>query len=181
MLIHTIVKINLVREGYLHNHPYHLISDEEMIDAFLKVTRDKNNQIDSIEGYFPDMYSGADLPQSLQPAYIDLVENIMYHLDSYKNSEDKSYVIPDWVYSYMIGSCIVQNSPTEDKHDLFVLLNLDNIDDEFTDDIYTSCYNISKEWIKKLPPSKNNHRPPTMFGEPHVIKSLRLLKVDVLS
>ena len=34
--IHDIIKIKYVREGWLPNWPYHLISDQEMCDAFLK-------------------------------------------------------------------------------------------------------------------------------------------------
>lgn len=32
--IHDIIKIKYIREGYLSNIPYHLVSDEEMFYAF---------------------------------------------------------------------------------------------------------------------------------------------------
>lgn len=34
-LVHDLIKIKYVREGYLPNYPYHLISDSEMCDAFI--------------------------------------------------------------------------------------------------------------------------------------------------
>lgn len=172
-LVDDIVKMNLVREGYLPNYPYHLISDNEMIDAFMLVDEEGN-----LSGYFADHYPNDNLPQELRDEYVKLVEGIQYHLNRHR--VDSEYVIPDWVYSYMVGSCVGPDSDTLDKHDLFVLLNLDNVDDEFTSDIHQSCYDISKDWIRKLNPSVQDHRPPTMFGEPHVIKSLRLAQVNVL-
>lgn len=172
-LVHDIIKMNLVREGYLPNHPYHLISDSEMIDAFISIDGDG-----TLSGYFSDHYPTDALSQDLQDAYIQLVQAIQYHLNEYKS--DSEYEIPDWVYSYMMGSCVGPDSDTLDKHDLFVLLNLDNIDDEFNSNIHQSCYAISKDWVRKLNPAVQDHRPPTMFGEPHVIKSLRLAEVNVL-
>ena len=35
MLVHDLIKIKLVRAGYLPNYPYHLISDKEMCEAFI--------------------------------------------------------------------------------------------------------------------------------------------------
>lgn len=35
MMLHDQIKIEYVRQGYLPNYPYHLISDKEMFDAFL--------------------------------------------------------------------------------------------------------------------------------------------------
>lgn len=172
-LVHDIIKMNFVREGYLPNHPYHLISDNEMIDAFIHIDSAGNKS-----GYFVDYYPSDELQGQLLTTYNNLVESIVYHLEQYKS--DSSYVIPDWVYSYMVGSCVGPQSSTLDKHDLFVLLNLDNTDDEFNTEIYKSCYETSKEWIRKLNPTIQDHRPPTLFGEPHVVKSLRLAQVDVL-
>ncbi len=172
-LIHDVIKMNLVREGYLPNHPYHLISDVEMIDAFLSVDSEGN-----ASGYFADYYPDhRDMP-TLHNYHEKLVEGILYHLNKYK--DDNTYEIPDWIYSYMIGACVGPKSDTLERHDLFTLLNLDNTDDEFTERIHFECYNVSKDWIRKLNPSIQDHRPPTIFGEPHVIKSLRLAQVNVL-
>ena len=172
-MTHDIIKMNLVRQGYLPNHPYHLISDNEMIDAFMKIDGDGH-----LLGYFADYYPNEYLGSELQDEYLQLVEGIHYHLEQYKSNTE--YEIPDWVYSYMLGSCVGPQSDTLDRHDLFVLLNLDNVDDEFNPAIHSSCYTVSKDWVRKLNPSIQDHRPPTMFGEPHVIKSLRLAQVNVL-
>lgn len=172
-LTHDLIKMNLAREGYLPNYPYHLLSDKEMIDAFIKI-----DSGGTLSGYFADFYPDSYLEGEMSDEYRTLVDGICYHLGQYLMN--KEYIIPDWVYSYMLGSCIGPQSDTLDKHDLFVLLNLDNIDDEFDLPIHKSCYDISKEWVHKLSPSVQEHRPPTLFGEPHVIKSLRLAQVDVL-
>lgn len=169
--IHNLIKIKYTREGYLPNYPHHLISDVEMCDAFL-------NPDEAKPSYFYDNYPCLD--QSLQDKYNDLVSALRTHIDRLKSSKDASYELPEWVYSYMLGSVISINSPELDKHDLFVLMNMDNIDDEFTADISASCYELSKRWLSKLPMSKRDNRVPTMFGEPHVIKYLRLLNVGVV-
>ena len=168
MFIHNVIKMNYVREGYLPNYPYHLISDEEMFAAFLN---------DSEECYFNIMYPCRY--EELKSQYNELVDAIKYHIDSFLTGETSS--IPDWVYSYMLGSTITYTSNIQDKHDLFVLMNLDNIDDEFTSAICSTCLSLSASWINKLSSTDKNHRPPTMFGEPHVIKALRLLNSDYLS
>lgn len=172
MLIHDIIKMNYVREGYLPNHPYHLISDKEMFDAFLTI---KGSLIDeNMEGYFFDKYPCID--SRLKDEYNKLIYDILTHIDAFEKSTDNSYVIPDWVYSYMLGQCVGPKSDTLDRHDLLVLLNLDNIDDEITPDVCQACWSISSKWVSKL----NYKREPTMFGEPHVIKSLRLLSADLV-
>jgi len=71
-----------------------------------------------------------------------------------------------------------------DEADIYYLYEIAEIDRpkglaEFTPDLARYCYQVSSEWIKKLP-AKYGHRPPTMFGEPHVTKSLRLLQANVL-
>lgn len=169
MLIHTIIKINYVREGYLPNHPYHLISDEEMFEAFLS---DDENCFFTVN--YPCMYD------DFKDSYEELRSAIQYHINEYIQS-DHTYVIPDWVYSYMTRSVVTIDSDTADRHDLLALLNLDNINDIITKEAMESCLSISTSWVHKLPPTRNNHRPPTMFGEPHVIKSLRLLRAGGLS
>ena len=35
MFIHDLIKIKYIREGYLPNYPYHMISDEEVFNAFI--------------------------------------------------------------------------------------------------------------------------------------------------
>ena len=35
--LHDTIKIDLIRQGYLPNYPYHMISDIEMCKAFLDV------------------------------------------------------------------------------------------------------------------------------------------------
>lgn len=169
-LIHNLIKLKMIKEGYLPNYPYHLISDSEMCDAFLSDDTSKPS-------YFYDNYPCLD--SSLQEAYDALVESLKIHLNRLKESKDAYYQLPDWVYSYMLGSVISINSSELDKHDMFVLMNMDNIDDEFTADISKSCYMLSKQWLSKLPNSKKDNRVPTMFGEPHVIKYLRIMNVEV--
>ena len=64
----------------------------------------------------------------------------------------------------------------ENKKNLkdFDVFCFDNLDDVFTRQVARRCYHISKDWLKKLPASQKEHRSPTMFGELHVLKSLRL-------
>ena len=57
---------------------------------------------------------------------------------------------------------------------MLVFLNVDNIDDVFTLEACKGCLFISKQWISKLDTKLLDHRPPTMFGEPHVLKYIRL-------
>lgn len=159
-LVNESIKIKYVEEGYLPNYPYYLISDKEMIKAFLRED----------DGYFAMNYPCDD--ENLIDAYQLLLTEITYHLNQYL--ADNKYNIPSWVYSYMIGDAVCDNSSQLDKHSLFTMLNLDNINDEFTPQIYESVYEVSQNWLRKLPADKLEHRPPTMFGEPHVIKSLKL-------
>lgn len=161
MFIHDILKIKYVREGFLPDYPYHLISDEEMFYAFLN---------DEKECFFRDMYPC--ISDSLKSKYDKLVEEIRYHINQYLSA--KVDILPDWVYSYMLGSTIGPNSDLYDIHDMLVLLNLDNIEDTITVEIYNSIYNISQQHVRKLIEEERIHRPPTIFGEPHVIKILRL-------
>lgn len=163
--------------GYLPNYPYHLISDTEMVNAFLPnnlitVDEDGNKAIDSsVVSFFSDMYPCPDL--ILMAEYLELVISLRYHLDKFIDLHG-AYTIPDWVYSYMIGAVIGENSSTDDKHDLLMLMNLDNVPDNWTPEAAHYAYKISKMWIAKLSSTAREHRSPTMFGEPHVIKYLRL-------
>lgn len=44
----------------------------------------------------------------------------------------------------MLGEVVNFHSSQKDVHDLLVLLNLDNLYDEFDEEIYTSIYKVSK-------------------------------------
>ena len=239
MFIHEIMKINYVRQGYLANYPYHLLSDSELFNAFLcfetsmdEVTARRIKEANSDYSLFErpkdylrhnhlftyDVYTTPDNVQCIKirgskrnlmaflaansldtevslsdecyfsdnypllfPKYMDtyniLVDALVYHLDLYLQTikSAERYVVPNWVYSYMNGSSISINSPYLDKSGLFTLLNQDNIECPFTTDVFDQILSISSDWIKKLPPAKRENRPATIFGEPHVIKSLRLL------
>lgn len=182
-LIDTVIKIKYISMGYLPNYPYHLISDTEMVNAFLPnnsiiVDEDGNKAIDSsVVSFFGDMYPCPD--STLIAEYLELVTSLRYHLDKFIYSHG-AYTIPDWVYSYMIGAVIGENSSTDDKHDLLTLMNLDNVADNWTPEAAHYAYKISKLWIAKLASTAREHRAPTMFGEPHVIKYLRLDSSEVI-
>lgn len=235
MFIHDIIKIEYIRQGYLPDFPYHLISDEEMFNAFivdeLKVTKEEALKIkkgqstlwDAPKTYInlyklasfefitegteqmlvirgsrsklaefnesvglnckcelsPECYFATNYPllyDKFDSEYTSLVEAIYYHIQAHLDSADSIDVIavPDWIYSYMHGSVVGPNSSEIDVHYLLGLLNLDNLEGEFTEKVCSSCLEISSKWVKKLPPSKSTMRPPAMFGELHVIKSLRI-------
>lgn len=171
--IHDAAKIRLSKLGYLPNYPYHLISDEELFDAF--ISSDPSKQT-----YFSDYYPC--LAESLQEAYENLVKGILYHIDSYKKEKGGRIPLPIWIYSYMLGSAIGVESDKLDIHDLIYPLGVDNIEDEFNERAEIACYNISKRWIEsvgrsivKLPDGTEiDTRPPTLFGEPHVVKYIRV-------
>lgn len=167
MLTEDIVKINFIREGFLQDIPYYLISTEEMIDAFLN---------DSGYDYFHIMYPLID--DSLQREYDNLVNGIRSELNIYLDAikRSKDHKLPDWVYSYMLGQVIGPKSSQLDKHDLFVLLNCDNIDDDFNTGCASACYKASTLWLNKYAYQDTNSilRPATIFGEHHVMKYLRL-------
>ena len=100
MFIHDIIKIKLSREGYLPDYPYHLISDEEMFDAFFPYKYDENDVLSGYSdfmaakiNYFRDNYPLID--ESLEDKYKDLVTAIAWHIHEYKT--DEGYIIPDWI------------------------------------------------------------------------------------
>lgn len=161
-LIHDTIKIKYVEEGYLPDYPYHLVSDEEMCQAF--ILNDSN--------YFDDYYPL--IAEDCKEEYKTLKEAILYHIDTFLKSIDDDRVLPDWVYSYMLGTVVSVNSDELDRHDLLVLLDCDNIEDTITAKAQRACYKESKEWLRRLTREEALHRPPTLFGEPHVIKSLRV-------
>lgn len=183
MFIHDVIKINLVREGYLPNYPYHLISDEEMCDAFLPYVYDPDDPLSGYEdcmnaeyNYFRDTYPL--LGEEIEGEYKILVSEIAWHLNELKKSNADSYTLPNWIYSYMLGAVLGPSSNQMDLHDMFVMLDTDNLFDEYDLKCAEACYAESDWWLKKLPQSQKSHRPPTMFGEPHVLKSLRLKASD---
>lgn len=167
-LIDIIIKIRYTRAGYLPNHPYHLISNAEMCDAFMT---------DNGTGYFFDTYPLVST--ELTGQYNLLVDALQYHISQLKADTSNTYQMPQWVYSYMLGAVISSTSDTYDIHDLIELLHISNTDDTFTEEVEQKCYQISVSWLKRIPNSNILHRPPTMFGEPHVIKALRLANVQI--
>lgn len=225
MFIHDLIKIKLVDEGYLPNIPYHLISDAEMCNAFI----DDSQGI--LRGYFIDNYPAytSDNINAVY-AYQNLILSIYCYLQLYLqyHKDNIEYKIPDWVYSYMLGSVISVNSDKRDIHDLIFPLGVDNIADDFddacmqacfdesfkrirqingcesidlpayadviadklrtvhildTDDrpkslysIYSNAYTISSSLFSPIVKAANQilSHPPTIFGEPLIIKSLRL-------
>lgn len=112
----------------------------------------------------------------------------MYYINECKQPQVDEYVFPDWVYSYMLGSVISVNSDGYDIQDLADMLNIEVDYGIFSSSLSSACYQISQEWLKKVTPDSRylrtedetlDLRPPTIFGEPHVIKYLRLLEVQV--
>lgn len=184
--VNDLIKIKYVSDGYLKNYPPHLISDSEMCDAFLKYPEDDTKTEDELweifladtsPSWFKDNFPLLD--GALESQYRELVSNIVYHLNVYKNDEMHEKTIPDWVYAYMNGSVISVNSTIPDIHDLLVLLGVDNLDDIFTPIAQSRCYQVSEAWLAKLPSEQLEHRSPTLFGAPHVIKSLRLNELSM--
>lgn len=165
MFTYDLIKIKYIDEGYLPNYPYRMITDKEMIDAFIRE-----------DGYFSDNYPCLD--ENLRDSYNKLIDAINYHLNEYLTN---GTAIPSWVVSYMMGFTISVNSDEREIDNLYTLLNLSHTGSqaEFGSKLFNECYTVSKEWVKKLP-SKYSNRPATMFGEPHVVKSLRLEDVNVL-
>lgn len=165
MHIHNIIKIMYVNMGFLPDHPYYLISDDEMFDAFL-----------GDDGFFATYYPCPD--EEFREAYNKLLNYIIECINDYKQEGTD---VPDWVYSYMIMCPTTFASPEEDVAYICEMANIDTpaILAEFNTEVASTCYKVSKKWLQKIP-SRTNNRPPTMFGEAHVIKSLRLMQANVL-
>jgi len=151
--------------GYLPDYPYYLISDEEMFDAFLREG-----------GFFETYYPCPE--DSLREAYDLLADCIKTKIQDYLTD---GTALPNWVYSYMIMNPITYQSSEADIEYICEMANIDipNGLPEFNAEVAEACYDISKKWIQKQP-SRFQDRPPTMFGEAHVIKSLRLDQANVL-
>lgn len=179
--IHDTIKILYTNLGYLPNYPYHLISDDEMFDAFMKEDG----------GVFTDYYPcGKPVPENISSrewddlseydpwdgdlitAYEYLKECIFSKITLYRRDQTKT--IPNWVYSYMLLTPISYDSTEIDIQYLYDLIGL-NSDAEmpkFNHEVAKYCFAISNDWIHKTPGLAD--RVPSMFGEAHVIKSLRL-------
>ena len=165
--VDTLVRIHYVELGYLPNLPYHMITDEEMIDAFIG----DGNYFDSVY-YCPG--------ESVQKEYDALRTYISGVLTDYLSGTGDVTKIPSWIYAYMLGNVITYTSDAEDITYLYQLNNLipETSYDIFSEQLASSCLEVSKAWIAKLT-SSDSARVPTPFGEPHVIKSLRLSAATV--
>lgn len=184
MFVHDYIKLMYTNIGYLPGYPYYLISDDEMFNAFTKVGG-------FFDAYYPCPCSGECPCDILCPGYTDPTQTKL--VDAYNTlrkyindtiseyQEGKLDSLPDWIYSYMIGSCIGIQSEENDLYYLNDLLKLSTTkgEPEFTVATAIACYNVSSAWLKKQP-TRVNKRPPTLFGEPHVIKSLRLDQANIL-
>lgn len=165
--LHDTIKIDLIRQGYLPNYPYHMISDIEMCKAFLDV--------DNHTGAFYDYYPLLD--EQYEPEYTQIVTAINDQLMQCQDMFNDEVIFDDWVYSYMLNSVISVKSDGYDIQYLADMLNVTVDFGVFSKNLYGPILEISKEWMDKLP--NPSQRPPTIFGEPHVIKYLRLLDVQV--
>lgn len=156
MMLNDVVKINLSRNGYVPDYPPHLISRSEMKAGAL--------------AWIADMYP-APPNGYLAAEYNALISNVTDALSDFVNAEDETE-LPDWIYAYLLGTVVGPNSDTTDRHNVLVLMGLDNVDDEFTLPVYKRCYEVSTQWLAKYGIVE---RMPTMFAEPHVIKYFRLV------
>lgn len=194
MLIHDILKIKYVSLGYIKkNYPYHLISDEEMFNAFIDLgTGFTSNLIDPnvrfFDMYYPSPFAEEDYIYQKKNAMGEVISEISLsgeytklknyiiscindYLQYYGTSEESEHLVPDWIYTYMLGEVVYQRSEYLDIQDTLTLLNCSNIDNIFTREACVNCYRVSSNYISTL---TTGIRPPTIFGEPHVIKNLRM-------
>ena len=157
--IHNIIKIKYVKEGYLPDYPYHMISDKEMFDAFIF------NDIN----FFDIFYK---LPSdNLKPQRDKLKQYIQ---NAIKNNE-----VSNWIYSYMLGEVISPSSDQQEISDLINLIYPNSKQSEFNEDIAEQCLKISQAWLYGSNYSgQESRRPATIYGEPIVIKSLRLTSLQ---
>lgn len=224
MLVKDIIKIRYSNDGYLPDYPYHMISDKEVVTAFAD---------NSGAGFFKDNYPCLVEEAEFMKAYNQLFLSIMYYICSNFCIENSDVSVPDWVYSYMLGSTISINSDDLDIHDLSVSLGTDNMADTFTSACSEACLKVSQQWLGKydtvidvpdiyvgklenllnisiictlggqsiyytegddpqpievntlydLLTKVNNNKiymePPSMFGEAHVLKALRLQQTAI--
>lgn len=205
MFLDDIVKIHFSEAGYLPQYRPAQISDKEMCDAFLSYpnskyvdsagvvhtrTDDERWELylnDASPSVFKDNYSvqsivgfssaEPDVQSVLTSAYRVLVEGLVHQLDTYKASVDDNKVLPNWVYSYMLCSTLTYTSPTLELHDLQSLMNTQKHSDVFDTVTALNCYECSKVWVSRH--AQRGARCPTIFGEPHVLKYLRLKSAAV--
>lgn len=198
-IVKDAVKIHFVEEGYLKNIPYHLISDDEMLSAFISVpyvevspeesdahpeyvVKDGHYECNGYPvynlskrgsvSYFHDNYPCVD--PSMEEKYETLISGILNAIHDFRQGIIEG--IPDYIYSYMLDSTIGPSSSAIDIHDCLTLMNLDNLEDEFNLAASNTCYKLSVQWLRKQNHKALYNRPPTIFAEPHVIKSLRLMQ-----
>ncbi len=194
MLVHDIIKIKYVKLGFIKkNYPYHLISDEEAFNAFIDLgTGFESSLIDPnvrfFDMYYPNPFAEEDYIYQKKNSKGEVIEEISLrgeydklkayiissindYLQYYGTSEESEHQIPDWVYTYMLGEVIYRKSEYLDILDLLKLLDCSNIDNEFTREACVACYATSLNYISTL---TTGVRPPTIFGEPHIIKNLRM-------
>lgn len=200
MLIEDLVKIKYSEEGYLPNIPPHLISNREMCEAFIL------NDINFFTMTYPLKNS------LLTNEYDSLINTMKYHICRYVSELDgwSSLELPNWVWSYMVGSVINDSSGEKDKSLLIDYLGLKDLENEMNEEVEWACYSISKKWCNRIPESERivsiddifksidrklhklvveemeywgvkvsekrqiDTRSPGMFGEGHIIKTLRL-------
>lgn len=197
--INQVCKIQLSREGYLSEYPYHLISNSELADAFFETQVtivDNNIQVDasfenSRDFFHQNFICDTSWSPEVKYGYQKLHRAIQLIVGNWKYLQSASIshmtldtddvqceltvdALPDWVYSYILHKVICQRSSDADIHTLLDLLDIDNPLDEFSAEVAEKCYKVSAEWLAKFP--QIYHRPPSVFGEPHVIKSLRIAK-----
>lgn len=187
-LIHDIIKIKYSKLGYLPGYPYHLISDKEMFNAFINLTDSEDDVDRFFDDNYPNPFTTQDLlykklnPQgdvvsevSLSGEYEKLKAYIIKVINTYLQYQGTElaslYTIPDWIYAYMLGEVVYNNSEYLDIYDTLALLGASNNDNRFTNKACALCYATSLKYISTL---TSGIRPPTVFGEPHVIKQLRL-------
>lgn len=178
--LYNTIKIKYSRLGYLPDYPPHLISDEEMFDVFLpfKTVQNAHNEINEKElCVFKDFYP--NILGEMDEKYNELIDNIAYHINIVKTKNRDDLKLPDWIYTYMLGEALSPTTSTyNDLQSVYDLLNIKMESDSYNEYIYKACYNVSEYWLSRYPVGALNHRPPTMFIEPHVLKALRLAKAD---
>ena len=196
MMIHDILKIKYVKLGYIcKNYPYHMISDTEMFNAFMDLGDDAFNEKTTIinpkvrffDKYYPNPFDADDVyiktdskgeivsEISLSGEYEKLKkyikDTINAYLEHYGTLDEDKYLIPNWIYTYMLGEVVYKKSEYLDIEDTLALLDCSNLDNEFTKEACIACYKTSLSYVSTL---TTGSRPATMFGEPHVIKQLRM-------
>lgn len=170
--------------GYLPNYPYHMISDREMFAAFIDLTSDNTSSDPTFfDATYPNPFSEEDSYYqkhnakgevieeiSLNGEYLRLKQYIIKCINAYL-SDPERVDIPDWIYTYMLGEVIYVKSEFKDILNLLSALGTSNLNNEFNLASCVQCYATSLKYISTL---TSGIRPPTMFGEPHIIKQLRL-------